>query len=71
MITLRKEKVCGRNFCGFFGFWNIRKSLFPQKVRSIVNRKSFFPQHVLVSPNRKSFFPQNILVSPNRKSLFP
>ena len=55
--TLREESVCGKNFCGFCGFWKICKSLFPQKVRSIVNRKSFFPQSVLVSPNRKSLFP--------------
>ena len=45
--TLREESVCGGNFCGF---WKIRKSLFLQKVRSIVNRKSFFPRNVLVSP---------------------
>ena len=40
MITLREESVCGRNFCNF---GKVRKSLFPQKVRSIVNRKKFFP----------------------------
>ena len=38
--TLREESVCGRNFCSF---WKIRKSLFPQKVTSIVNHKIFFP----------------------------
>ena len=53
---LSSISLCRRNFCGFCGFWKICKSLFPQKVRSIVNRKSFFPQNVLVSPNCKSFF---------------
>ena len=41
--TLLEESVWVRNFCSF---WKICKSLFPQKVRSIVNRKSFFLQNV-------------------------
>ena len=57
VFTLREECVCGRNFCGFCGIWEIRKSLFLQKVRSIVNRKIFFPAKRSTFAEPQKLFP--------------
>ena len=80
--TLMEESVCGRHFCGF---WKICKSLFLQKLRSIVNRKSFFLQNIQIFSTAKvycrkktsnlvetrKFFPAKCSNFFNRKSLLP